>query len=63
MATAGDTVEEARAMLVEAVIVVAESLVGHRGDLGEPLLGQLPYLFWLVYGRPEKIRNPGNWRN
>lgn len=52
VATAGDTVEEARAMLVDAVIVAAESLVEHRDDLGEPLLAQLPYA-WLVYGRPE----------
>lgn len=52
VATAGDTVEEARALLVDAVLVAAESLVEHRDDLGEPLLGQLPYA-WLVYGRPE----------
>jgi len=53
VATAGDTIEEARAMLVDAVIVAAESLVEHRDELGEPLLAQLPYA-WLVYGKTEE---------
>ena len=53
VATWGDTLEEAKEMLVDAAIAAAEFAVEHEPELDGEIRKQLPYAK-LVYGKTEK---------